>query len=206
MRLKISALVALFLLLFVTAVYAVDAPEREVIDLVNAERAERGLPRLVVDGRLSKVAEEWSESMLSANTLAHNPDVANQVTGWTTLGENVGVGPTISAIHNAFMESPGHRDNVLDKRWDSIGVGVVRGNDRVWVTQLFIESSEAYVLSGASGLYVDDHKIASVHRDAVYSLKERGLMTGFGDGTFRPNEPVTRQQLASILHDILEDG
>lgn len=203
---KISALVALFLLLFGTAVYAVDAPEREVIDLVNEERVEQGLPRLVVDDRLSEVAEEWSEAMLSANTLAHNPDVAQHATGWTTLGENVGVGPSIGTIHSAFMASPGHKDNVLDERWDSIGVGVVQGDDRFWVTQLFIESSEAYVLSGDSGLYVDDHEISSVHRDAVYSLKEQGLMTGFGDGTFRPNEPITRQQFASILHGILEDG
>lgn len=48
-------------------------------------------------------------------------------------------------------------------------------------------------------LYVDDDQIESpAHRDDVYLARQHGLMHGFPDGTFRPHDPVTRQQLATV--------
>ena len=55
------------------------------------------------------------------------------------LGENVAYGPSIEAVHEELMASEGHRHNVLDPRFTVIGIGIVRGPDRWWVTQDFVQ-------------------------------------------------------------------
>jgi hypothetical protein len=76
--------------------------------------------------------------MASSQTLYHNPSLTSQVQNWQAVGENVGEGPTVSDIHNAFMQSPEHRANILDHDFTQVGVGVsVDKNGIIWVTEDF---------------------------------------------------------------------
>lgn len=109
-----------------------------VARLLNQERVAHGLPPLHVRDRLNQVAHQQAERMADRATLFHNPHLAADVPGrWRWVGENVGVGPDVRTVHAAFVESPGHRANMLDRDFDDVGTAAVRRGDRVWVVQVF---------------------------------------------------------------------
>jgi hypothetical protein len=116
--------------------------EREFLELVNRERTARGLNALVPDAGMAGIARDWSAHM-SGTHLHHRPDLRAQVerrvtTQWQRIGENVGRGSTVSGLHQAFMNSPSHFDNVVG-RYNRLGVGVVLSNGTTWVTFNFLE-------------------------------------------------------------------
>lgn len=107
--------------------------------LANHERVSRGTHKLRFDHRLSKLANRQSNRMASQNRLHHNPNLAYEARNipWRILGENVGVGNTVESLHRAFMNSSGHRHNVLNGRYRRVGVGIVHAHGRTWITYLF---------------------------------------------------------------------
>jgi hypothetical protein len=97
---------------------------------INSLRASVGAAPLSEDAALDSVAQRWADHMASTTTLAHNPSLSQQVSGnWTLLGENVGYGPTVDAIFNAFVASPHHYENLVDKAYNRVGIGVAVGSD-----------------------------------------------------------------------------
>jgi hypothetical protein len=98
-------------------------------------------PDLAVDGSLVSVARRHSQRMASSGTIFHNSNLPNEVPpGWQSLGENVGMGPSCDAIHNAFMNSASHRANILDPDFNFVGVGVVvAGDGTIFVTEVFMQ-------------------------------------------------------------------
>jgi hypothetical protein len=108
-----------------------------ILSAVNSARANAGRRPLSLQSDLSAVAYRWSQHMASTGTLAHNPSLTRQVSHWRWVGENVGYGPSWSAVEVAFMNSPAHRSNILDRDYSQIGIGVVVRNGRVWITQVF---------------------------------------------------------------------
>lgn len=113
--------------------------ERGFAQKINVARSSSSRSRLRLDSQLSRSARKHTWEMVRANSLHHTPDATlrRRVTNWRVLGENVGVGGTVDSLHRAFMASPLHRDNVLYSTFRHVGVGVVRKNDRMWVTVLF---------------------------------------------------------------------
>ncbi|MEV2275074.1 CAP domain-containing protein [Nocardiopsis sp. NPDC049922] len=113
----------------------------QVVQLVNAERAEAGCGPLRVDDRLTAAAQEHSEDMDARNYMAHEspegegPGDRAQRHGYDSWGaENVAKGQTSAEqVMDAWMNSPGHRANILNCDLVAIGVGE-SGN--AW-TQLF---------------------------------------------------------------------
>lgn len=122
-------------------------PELMFLKRINRARARRDIPRLERDRHLSRVARRWSKRMRKADDLKHNPNLADQVTNWSSLAENVGVHPgasgltwqeQVNALHNAFMSSSSHRANILQQGADYHGVGVVfDSSGALWVTEIF---------------------------------------------------------------------
>ncbi|HEX4979204.1 MAG TPA: CAP domain-containing protein [Acidimicrobiales bacterium] len=134
----VVAVLAVVLVVLVPAPASADpGVEAEFVRLTNAERAQG----LSVDGELTSVARRWSARMAADNRLAHNPNLSKEVTqDWGKLGENVGTGATAGQIHDAFMNSPAHRANIVDRDFTHVGIGVVRGDDgRIWVTEVFMK-------------------------------------------------------------------
>lgn len=112
--------------------------ERGFARRINAERAQRGERWLSLDPELSKSARKHTREMVDRNLLYHttSTDLRRRVSGWVSLGENVGVGGTVDSLHRAFMNSPGHRHNILYPSFAHVGIGVIQ-RDRMWVTVLF---------------------------------------------------------------------
>src|SRR3954471_4909095 len=112
--------------------------ESQFVAKMNAARQSAGLRPYAVASDLTSVARQHSAQMASKQELYHNPNLTTQVQNWQAVGENVGEGPTVSDIHNAFMQSPEHKANILDHDFTQVGVGVVVDkNGIIWVTEDF---------------------------------------------------------------------
>ncbi|MEW8959755.1 hypothetical protein MHOCP_16630 [Moorella humiferrea] len=122
--------------------------EQKVVDLVNAERAKAGLKPLTLDIQLARVARLKAEDMRDNNYFSHeSPTYGSFFTmlqkfgiTYRTAGENIAAGyQTPEAVVAAWMGSPGHRNNILNPNFTSIGVGYTMGGSyrNYWV-QLFI--------------------------------------------------------------------
>ncbi|GAC91503.1 hypothetical protein KN10_1939 [Anoxybacillus flavithermus NBRC 109594] len=118
---------------------------QQVIDLTNRERARAGLPALRADAQLSSVAQKKSEDMRKNNYFSHtSPTYGSPFdmmrdfgVSYRTAGENIAKGQrTPQEVVNAWMNSAGHRANILNRNFTHIGVGF-DGNGNYW-TQMFI--------------------------------------------------------------------
>lgn len=123
----------------------VSAYEQQVLDLTNKERANAGLPALKLDVELSKVAREKSRDMQAKGYFDHNSptygspfDMMKQFgISYTSAGENIAQGQqTPEEVVQAWMNSQGHRENILNSSYTHLGVGYVE-NGNYW-TQMFI--------------------------------------------------------------------
>jgi uncharacterized protein YkwD len=120
-----------------------DAVEDEIVDLVNAERADAGCRPLNVDARLAQAAQDHSADMAERDYFDHTtPEgltFAERIVnaGYPTPGaENIAVGQqTAEQVMEGWMNSDGHRANILNCELTNIGVGFVE--DRMYWTQDF---------------------------------------------------------------------
>lgn len=111
---------------------------------INAERARAGRAPLVHRPDLAALALRHAQEMASQNSLHHNANLTAQVANWRAVGENVGMGGNTRVLHTAFMNSPAHRANILDKDFTEIGLGVTSDARGVmWVTEVFRQPMRA---------------------------------------------------------------
>ncbi|MFS0905976.1 CAP domain-containing protein [Priestia aryabhattai] len=120
--------------------------EQKVVDLVNQEREKQGLKPLTLNKKLSDVARTKSKDMMEKGYFDHNSptygspfDMMKQFgIEYTTAGENIAKGQqSPEEVMNAWMNSDGHRKNILNPDFTEIGVGYVKGDTTYW-TQQFI--------------------------------------------------------------------
>ncbi|MDB4976145.1 MAG: hypothetical protein JWN48_4486 [Myxococcaceae bacterium] len=124
---------------------------QKLLSLIASERAQRKLPPLRTDARLTKIALAHSQDMLSHDFIAHTSKSTGDATARVnTAGlaaslvlENIGRGYSASELHEGLMASPGHRANILHPDARQLGIGVVeqREGDRkaFLVTELFTQ-------------------------------------------------------------------
>ena len=127
---------------------SISAFEQQVVDLTNAERAKAGLSPLKLNVELSRVARIKSEDMRDKNYFDHNSptygspfDMMRKFgISYTAAGENIAAGQTSpQAVVTGWMNSPGHRQNILNSNYTEIGVGYAAGGSyRHYWTQEFI--------------------------------------------------------------------
>lgn len=112
--------------------------EGTIVALANEARAQNGLGGLVRNGSLDAVALNWANQMAASGTLSHNPSVGSQIPGgWRGWGENVAQGYSSgSAAHSGWMNSSGHRANILGNFTD-IGTALIQANGTTWAVQVF---------------------------------------------------------------------
>jgi uncharacterized protein YkwD len=118
-------------------------PEAEVVALVNSERAAAGCAPVVADAALADVARAHSADMRDRDFFSHvNPDRLDPFdraaqAGLSAHAENIAQGqPDAAAVMASWMDSPGHRANILDCELTTLGVGVAEGAGGPWWTQL----------------------------------------------------------------------
>jgi uncharacterized protein YkwD len=128
--------------------------EKQLVALTNQSRAAAGLKSLKVDSTLTSIARGRSKDMIVRGYFSHNiPPSGKTVFSildskgycYAIAGENIGWNnyPDSTAtktVHRMFMESPGHRSNIMGKRWDVIGIGAYKGptGKKMW-TVLFAD-------------------------------------------------------------------
>lgn len=134
----LGALVAGFVAISAPAASALSSVESCFFSGINRERAAVGRKSLSLQSDLTSSARRHSQRMANDETIYHNQNLGKEIGGnWYALGENVGMGPDCSSVHNAFMDSPGHRANIVDSDYNQAGVGVVIKDGTVYVTEVF---------------------------------------------------------------------
>ncbi|MFD3539174.1 CAP domain-containing protein [Streptomyces sp. NPDC058662] len=109
--------------------------QAEVLALVNKERAAVGCSALTVNAKLTKAAQDHSADMAAHGTMSHTgsdgSDAGARITRagyeWRTYGENVAYGySTPAKVMEGWMNSPGHKRNILDCSYKEIGIGLAQ--------------------------------------------------------------------------------
>ena len=120
---------------------------RQILDLLNGERTQRGLRPLVWDGKLAQAALRHSQDMVRRNYFSHFSPEGESVTervvatgaDWRALGENLASNFSVKGAHTALMNSTGHRRSILKPNYGRVGIGVVSSPGQIMVTQVFAD-------------------------------------------------------------------
>lgn len=123
--------------------------EQKVIDLVNQQRANNGLPALKANWEICRVARYKSQDMINKGYFAHQSPtygspfnmMENFGIKFSAAGENIAYGQrTPQEVMTTWMNSPGHRSNILNATYNQIGVGVAKTSSGTFYwTQMFIK-------------------------------------------------------------------
>ena len=126
--------------------------EQQVFELINKKRAEIGLPALVWNDDVARIARIHSENMANYKFFSHagldGKMVNNRaddlgVSKWRAIGENIaynrGFANPIEFAVEGWMKSPAHRDNILSERWKESGIGIAIASDGTYYfTEVFL--------------------------------------------------------------------
>lgn len=170
--------------------------EKLLFDAANHERAERKLLLLKWDEALARAARKHAELMAEQDLLEHQlpgeHDLAMRAreagAGFSHITENIGIAVDAYKFHGGWMQSPGHRANILDNNADSVGIAVVQGEGELYAVEDFaravpplsIEEQEKQVskLLASRGLRLldpgnDVRKSCELDRDYVGNSKAK---------------------------------
>jgi len=191
--------------------------EADFVARMNASRASAGLSSLQADPAFATTSRTWSAWMRGTNTLSHDPYLVNAVAsvepGWRSAGENVGVGYSVSQLHDAFMASPGHRANIMKPAYNRVGVGVVFDGSKIWVTVRFLEGpalATSVTVKPASSRVAFVADFTGDGRDDVFvygpgTLRDEFLIST-PQGTFSPRTVTVKGYYKPVAGDFDGDG
>lgn len=126
---------------------SVTSTQEEILSLVNKERKNQGLSTVELDWQVSRVAQTKSEDMANNNYFSHtSPTYGTPFQmlksfniSYKTAGENIAKGQkTASSVMNSWMNSSGHKANILGSSYTRLGVGYYIKNGTTYWTQIFI--------------------------------------------------------------------
>lgn len=115
--------------------YTFKRKERCLMKKVNRARYNNGRRKLGWDKQMGYVARKHAQKMGSARAVYHD-DIGSKITRWRALGQNVGRAGGCKRLFRAFMNSSGHRANILGS-WKFVGVGVARAGGKLYAAQIF---------------------------------------------------------------------
>ncbi len=134
------------------------AEELRYIELTNIERAARGLPQLVAEPLLAEIGRAHSREMSDMAYFSHTSPTSSLKTPldrylagelhrptWALVGENLFYCSIVDVErgHTAFMNSKGHRENILEPRYERMGVGIyVNTKGEFYVTEMFLAKTD----------------------------------------------------------------
>ena len=179
-----------------------NAVEARLAALINNARTSRGLPALTVAAGTTDFARAWALNQASRNLLYHNPNLAHVARygsgDWRAVAENVGRGWDADSLFQAYMNSPGHRANILDTDMRYLGIGwVERPDGSGYNTQVFVDqysSSYGRTRRPAVGGLADSRRPASstavVTFEGGWDPRVMLVRSGAGIATAGPYYPV----------------
>ena len=123
------------------------ADEKRAFDLLNADRASNGLKALKFNAKLTSLGEKYAQDMINRNFFSHyNPEgqspfdrMKEAGIRYSSAGENLAINSNVTAAQKAFMNSSGHRANILNTSYTEVGIGVrYDAKGSAYVVQEFI--------------------------------------------------------------------
>lgn len=136
---RLGFLVVLLTGAVLLAACGMNADQQRAFDLVNQSRSSSRVATLHHDETAKNKAQAWAEHLARQGKLSHSNLASGMDDGWKALGENVGYGGSIDRVHTQFMNSSGHRQNILNAGFTHLGVGVAQGNGRTYVVHVFVK-------------------------------------------------------------------
>lgn len=121
--------------------------EQQALTLLNQDRAKYGLAALKYNSQLTSLARSYAQDMIRRGYFSHyNPEgqspfdrMSQAGISYKSAGENLAINSSVPSAETAFMNSPGHRANILNSGYTEVGIGVVRtSSGQVYVVQEFI--------------------------------------------------------------------
>jgi uncharacterized protein YkwD len=116
-----------------------------VVGQVNRTRTNNRRRSLATNGLMNRRAMKWAAHLVACQCLEHRAAPFGTPAGWCGAAENIGRsgnGGTLGGVHNAFLNSPSHRANILNRRWTALGVGIARDRaGEYFVVQAFADFS-----------------------------------------------------------------
>ena len=177
------------------------AESQQLVALANRARAQAGVPALKWDPALAQAALKHTRRMVSEGgaiqhdypgELALSERAGLSGAHFNLIEENIAVGPTSAEIHDAWMHSKLHRENMLNPEVNRIGVAVIARRGVLYATADFMRAVEAYTpvqveervgsLIARAGLkLVRDHSLAreACKADRGFPRVEYGAQPGF---------------------------
>lgn len=119
--------------------------EQQLLFLLNHERQQQGLQPLELDQRLTNAARKHSQEMAQRGVLSHQfgdeatlrDRLAATSVPFDAVAENVAQSSSAQDAHTEFMHSAGHRANILDTKYNSVGIAVAAGHNALYFTEDF---------------------------------------------------------------------
>lgn len=107
--------------------------EKEMLSLVNGERAKVGAPALIMDAKIVPVARAHSRDMFERSYFSHyspeGTDAGDRMekagVSYMVAGENLAYAPDVRTAHQGLMDSPSHKKNILDPQFKRVGIGII---------------------------------------------------------------------------------
>jgi uncharacterized protein YkwD len=141
---RIAAASVLAVTLLATAATAAPAASAslrrdKMLGWVNHARVEHGAHKLKMDNDVVNVAHDHNVDMATKDELFHSTNLGYKLrsVSWSTWGENVGAGVDAYGLFKAYMASPDHRANILNKNFDHVGINFVVRDGIMWSTLIF---------------------------------------------------------------------
>ncbi|MBI2683673.1 MAG: CAP domain-containing protein [Acidobacteriales bacterium] len=136
--------------------------EKELFARANQERTQRGLPAYRWNDRLNQSARAHALKLGEYRMLSHQfkdePPLAVRISAtelhFSAAAENIGLSTEPLDVHEGWMESAGHRANILSTEYDSLGVAVFRRGDYFYAVQNFARAGEDLTPEGAMRVFV----------------------------------------------------
>ncbi len=145
----------------------------KLFTLANQARSEAGLPPLVTDPALAQAAMKHGERMSVEGALEHHypgePDLGERASlagaHFSLIEENIAFGHSASQIHNEWMHSEGHRQNMLSREVDHVGFAVIARHGNLYAVADFARSTQSYTPEQAEA------QVASLVRSSGIRLR-----------------------------------
>jgi uncharacterized protein YkwD len=116
------------------------SPQAAVKNALNKDRVANRRAALRSQSAAQAKAQAWANRLAREGRMYHSNLRDGINVKWCSLGENVGYGPSVQSIENAYMKSPSHRANILNTKWNGVGVGYATRGNRVYTVHVFIKT------------------------------------------------------------------
>ena len=207
--LAISLLMSSLVTTTANAAMTVEEFEECLLDMINASRQSAGAVPLAMAYDLNAEARDYSRIMSSESDLHHMTAAERKAilpNSTTTWGENIAFHgsrnlSSCATIHNMFMGSTGHRNNILSSTKRFAALGVYMGSNGTWVTEIFFNAT-SYEAPGAEGeglLWDDDGSVFEIDIEALAAAEVTSGCNPPTNNRYCPHSRVSRGQMAAFL-------